>query len=155
MNGCVDMKEVVFNKGHVLFDEKSSTQDEAFERIAELANELGFVTSSASFERDLKEREAEATTGFKDGIAIPHGKSNDVLKSGVFVIKYSNPIEWNALDQKPVEVAIALTIPEEGGQEHLKILSKISRKLLDKEFIRGLKESTNTDEIVNIINEIE
>lgn len=149
------MDENIFKKDHIIFDETSRTQEEAFNSIAELAAKLGYVTSTETFFRDLKEREETSTTGFKDGIAIPHGKSNDVQNSGVFVAKYSNPIEWDSLDGKPVEVAIALTIPEEGSKDHLKILSRISRKLLDKNFVSNLKNSLDSSEVYQIVNEIE
>lgn len=149
------MDERIFNVNHVVFDENSTTQEGAFSSIAELANELGYVTSEEAFYNDLKNREKESTTGFKDGIAIPHGKSGNVKKSGVFVAKYNHPIDWNSLDGKPVEVAIALTIPEEGANDHLKILSKIARKLLDKEFVSNLKNATSAEDVAQVINEVE
>lgn len=55
----------------------------------------------------------------------------------MFLIKFKHAIHWQALDQKPVNTVFALTIPEEGASEHLKLLSLIARKLIDTDFREG------------------
>src|SRR5699024_6453708 len=104
------MNSEIFNQQHIIFEETAKTQDEVFRKIAEVAYEQGFVSSVEEFYKGLLEREEESTTGFKDGIAIPHSKNHAVLKPGMFLMKFSESIEWNALDKQPVRVAFALTI---------------------------------------------
>ena len=69
------MNKEIFNQSHVFFDKTATTQDEAFKVIATLASELGYVADVDDYFVGLKEREEEATTGFKDQIAIPHSKN--------------------------------------------------------------------------------
>lgn len=149
------MNKEVFNRDHILFDEKAVTQEEAFKSIAKFTYDSGFVSDEQAYFEGLKAREQEATTGFKDHIAIPHCKSSVNKKPGLFLIKFKQEIPWNALDQKPVKVAFGLTIPEEGATEHLKLLSLIARKLIDKDFREGVLQQDDPKLLTEIIDEIE
>ncbi|EOH8748507.1 PTS sugar transporter subunit IIA [Enterococcus faecalis] len=149
------MNAEVFNQQHILFDETATTQEEAFRVIAEFAHEMGFVTNAQAYFEGLKEREAEATTGFKDQLAIPHSKNTAVLKPGIFLVKFAHKIPWQALDGQPVKVAFALTIPEEGATEHLKLLSLIARKLIDQTFREGILTETEPKKLATIVNQID
>ena len=145
----------IFTKTHIFFNTEAKTQDDAFKAIAKIAFDAGYVENEEAYYLGLHEREKEATTGFQDGIAIPHSKNNTVLKPGVFLVKFTNPIAWNALDGQDVHVAIALTIPETGGEMHLRILSKIARKLIDDNFRTVLKTSDDIETLYQVITSIE
>lgn len=147
--------EEVFKAQHVYVDENSKTQDEAFEFLANVAYENGFVKSKEEYLKGLYKREEEATTGFNDGIAIPHCKSNTVKKSGMFLIKFKNEIEWNSLDGKPIKVAFGLTIPEDGADNHIRILSKIATKLVDDQFREDIVSETNNEKLVELVSQIQ
>lgn len=144
----------IFKKDQIIFDEISETQDEVFQVIAKEAEEHGFVKDQSTFFKALKKREETSTTGFKDYIAIPHAKDATVKEPGIFLIKLKNEIPWNSLDSKPVKVAIALTIPEEGAKEHLKILSLIARELIDDDFRESLLEENDVEILYDLINQI-
>jgi PTS system fructose-specific IIA component len=148
------MDKSIFNKENIWFDHKSATQEEAFKFLAQHVTKLGYANSIEGFNQGLIDREKESTTGFKNGIAIPHSNNESVLKPGLFVVKFDNDIEWNALDKKPIKVAIALSIPKNGAKEHLRLLSKIARKLMDEEFTKKILENDNPDILAETINEI-
>ncbi|WP_099224180.1 PTS sugar transporter subunit IIA [Listeria costaricensis] len=148
------MNEQVFNQAHILFDNTATTQEEAFRVIAQFAYKLGFVENEEAYFEGLKERENEATTGFKDHIAIPHCKHQTNLKPGMFLVKFEHDIPWQALDKQPVRVAFALTIPLEGATEHLKLLSLIARKLIDDTFREDILTSNDPEKLTQIIDSI-
>ena len=149
------MNELVFNEKHIFFDNTAMTQEDAFRVIAKLAFQQGYVQSEEAYFVGLCEREKEATTGFQDGIAIPHSKNVTCLKPGVFLVKFENSIEWNSLDGEPVNVALGLTIPEDGGQNHLRILSQLARKMIDDDFRSSLKNSKDVNELFKTVNAVE
>lgn len=149
------MDSKIFKEDHILFDESAKTQEEAFKVIANIAFEKGYVSDEKIFFDGLKDREEEATTGFKEGIAIPHSKDASVIKPGMFLIKFKHSIDWQALDKKPVNTAFALTIPEEGASEHLKLLSLIVRKLIDTDFREGILNNNDPKELTSIIDTID
>lgn len=149
------MNKEVFNIEHIYFDNNSETKDQVFEGFASVAFKQGYVKSKEDYLKGLHQREDEVTTGFKDGIAIPHCKNSTVIKPGVFLIKLGNPIEWSSLDGKPIKVAFGLAISEGGNAQHLKILSSIARKLIDNEFVNMLLEEDDTEKLYNIVSSIE
>ena len=150
----VEAKEL-FSEDHIYIDENSTTQDEAFKFIASIAKKHGYVKSEEDFYHGLQEREKEATTGFNDGIAIPHSKNSTVISPGVFLIKFKNPIEWDSLDGKKITTAFALTIPEDGAENHLKILSSIAKELIDDNFRNTVIKETDSQKLYNLVKGIQ
>lgn len=150
----VEAKEL-FSEDHIYIDENSTTQDEAFKFIASIAKKHGYVKSEEDFYHGLQKREKEATTGFNDGIAIPHSKNSTVISPGVFLIKFKNPIEWDSLDGKKITTAFALTIPEDGAENHLKILSTIAKELIDDNFRNTVIKETDSQKLYNLVKGIQ
>ncbi|GEO63189.1 PTS sugar transporter subunit IIA [Companilactobacillus nantensis] len=148
------MEKEIFNQTNIFFDNESQTQDEAFQSIAKFVSYNGYSTSENDFYEGLKNREKESTTGFKDGIAIPHSNDDSVVKPGLFLVKFSNAIEWDSLDKKPITVAFVLSIPKNGSTEHLKLLSKIARKLMDENFRQTILENEDKVVLATTVDEI-
>lgn len=148
------MDKSIFTKENIFFDHESTTQEEAFKFLATNVTEQGFSSSVDGFFEGLKNREKESTTGFKNGIAIPHSNDDSVLKAGLFVVKFDNPIEWNSLDKKPIRVAISLSIPKDGSKEHLKLLSQIARKLMDEDFTNTILNNDDPETLAQLIDQI-
>ena len=154
-NEIVEEAKELFSEDHIYIDENSTTQDEAFKFIASIAKKHGYVKSEEDFYHGLQEREKEATTGFNDGIAIPHSKNSTVISPGVFLIKFKNPIEWDSLDGKKITTAFALTIPEDGAENHLKILSTIAKELIDDNFRNTVIKETDSQKLYNLVKGIQ
>lgn len=149
------MDTSVFNQDHIVFDDTATTQMEAFRIIAHKAFSEGYVQDEEAYFQGLCEREKEATTGFQDGIAIPHSKHTTCIKPGVFLVRFAHPIPWNALDGEPITVALGLTIPEAGGETHLRILSKLARQLIHDDFRQALKNSDHIEELCAVLAAVE
>lgn len=145
------METEIFSKSNILFDQTSQTQDEAFKKMAQFVADRGYVTSAQAYYQGLIAREKETTTGFKNGIAIPHSDDDSVKAAGLFLIKFRHRIEWHALDQQPVQVAFTLTIPKAGSKKHLRLLSLIARKLMDETFTQAVLTETDLDKLTQLI----
>lgn len=72
----------------------------------------------------------------------------------MFLIKFKNGIEWNSLDGKDIKTAFALTIPEDGAENHLKILSAIATELIDDDFRNNIVNETDKDKLYNLVSQI-
>nr|WP_238157790.1 PTS sugar transporter subunit IIA [Lacticaseibacillus chiayiensis] len=92
---------------------------------------------------NLIAREDESSTGFGNGVAIPHAKVNGLTEPFVGVVTFNQPVAWDSLDGQPVSIAIVLVMPDQNGADklHLKMLSKLARKLMDDDFIKALKDA--------------
>lgn len=148
------MDKAIFDETHIYYDHESQTQAVAFANVAKFVADCGYVASADQYCQGLKDREIEATTGFKNGIAIPHSNDDSVLKPGLFLVKFDHGIEWRALDKQPIKLGFFLTIPKAGATEHLKLLSKIARKLMDEEFSQTVIENDDRDVLAAAIEEI-
>ena len=107
----------------------ATTQREVISQLTSLLREQDRIESESAFIQGVLEREAEFSTGFGNGFAIPHCKSDTVKTASIIIGKTTNEIEWNALDDKSVTFIIMLAIPAtEGGTTHLQILAALSGK---------------------------
>lgn len=135
----------------VVLDAVASTKDDALRLIAKFAFDAGRVSDEQLFYESVKAREDLTSTGFTDGIAIPHGKSSTVIDPSVLFVRFKDGIDWDSMDGKPTNIAIALAIPDNGANLHLKILSSIARKLMDDEFKKALVNATTATEVVAVL----
>lgn len=87
----------------------------------------------------ILQRERLGSTGVGNGIAIPHGKLPKLDRIVGFVAKLQEPIDFEALDDQPVDMVFMLLAPEDAGADHLKALSKIARVLRDKNLVEKLR----------------
>ncbi len=100
---------------------------------AMLGLEAGCVTDA------LWARERLGSTGFGGGVAIPHGRLEGLRGIGAVVMRLSAPIDYEALDGRPVDLMFMLVGPEAGGAAHLKALARVSRCLRDGAFVAKLR----------------
>ena len=101
----------------------------------------------------LMEREALGPTGVGQGIALPHARMsglNEVL--GIFVM-LDKPVDFDAIDRQPVDIAFALLAPEDAGVEHLKALALVSRTLRDQAVCSKLRSNPDPTTLFAILSE--
>ncbi|QMV15441.1 PTS sugar transporter subunit IIA [Vibrio spartinae] len=146
----------IFDATHVLIDESSKTRDEALQFIARELFNRNYITHQDKFLVDLIAREDTDSTGFKDGIATPHAKSKQVKSAGIWVVRFSNPIQWETMDNSDVQTVIALSIPNKGSEDVMKSLIAISKANMKAEFrdiVKNGENNTVVSEIENVLKE--
>lgn len=149
-------KDDILTEEQVFLESTCKTQAEAFQEIAVSAKKLGFLKKDAS-EKSLVtsflNREEEGTTGFGDGVAVPHARNEDIIKPGIFIMRFKEPVSWKALDDQPVKAIIALMVPlKSADNQHLEILSKVAQKLTKPEFQSVLLKSKDKKIIINALD---
>ena len=141
----------MFERRCVLGTIDATTQDDVFFCLATRAVELGVAEDVQAIVSEYKSREKEASTGFTDGVAIPHAKSKYVLKPVVMFARMDEPVEWNSIDGQGVRTVISILVPEDANTTHLHLLSSLSRKLVHKDFVEALRTSSE-DEVFELIS---
>lgn len=150
------MEKELFNKEHIFLNVECTDQKDAFNFIANKFVEKGYGNNVKKAYKSLLKREKEGSTGFNDGIAIPHAKDKSISKPGIFIFTFKNPLEWKSVDDSKVKIAIALAVPESKyGVDHIKILSSVARKLVDDDFRNQLVNANTNEAIAELINNIE
>ncbi|WP_273124076.1 PTS fructose transporter subunit IIABC [Bacillus weihaiensis] len=131
------------------------TRDDIIDEMIKKLLYVGTLHSEAKFKQAIMNREQESTTGIGMNIAIPHGKSNSVKKpSVVFGIKQSG-VDWKSLDGTEAKLIFMIAVPQESeGNEHLKILQMLSRKLMDDRYREQLLAVQTKEEAYKLLSEI-
>ncbi|AWK80926.1 TPA: PTS IIA-like nitrogen regulatory protein PtsN [Photobacterium damselae] len=127
-----------------------SSKKRALEIISEIAAEHLDQNPQPLFDCMLN-REKMGTTGIGNGIAIPHGRINNSDKAIAVFIQSQEPIEFDAIDNQPVDLLFALLVPENQCSEHLKTLSAIAEKLSDKQLCKQLRCAQSDEELYQLI----
>ncbi|GEP19615.1 PTS sugar transporter subunit IIA [Pediococcus argentinicus] len=139
---------------NIVMDLHAETRDDAIHQLALILEKNGSISNSEDFYKDVLYRESLTTTGIGNNIAIPHGKSKSVINSTMLFAKNSKLLDWNSLDGSKVNVIFLMAVPiESKGDEHLKMLAKLSGKLMDDEFVKSIKEAKTTEDILKIIRD--
>lgn len=146
---------MLVNKKLIIINLEAGTKEEAITKLAFLAHLEGKVTSSKDYIESVLEREKTCTTGIGNGIAIPHGKSEAVKEAIIVFAKTKAGIEWDSLDGEPVNMIFLLGVPADNVNNlHLKVLSQLSRKLMDEDFVLLLKNSSTSEEVYEALRDI-
>ena len=146
---------MIINENLIVLDMKAKSKYEAIVELAEHAQMEGKIISIEDYIKSVFEREETYSTGVGNGIAIPHGKSKAVKEAMIVFGKSKEGIEWDSLDGKPVEMIFLLGVPDQNVDNlHLKILSQLSRKLMNDDFVKMVKEAKTTDGILTALNDI-
>ncbi|HIY93091.1 PTS fructose transporter subunit IIA [Companilactobacillus sp. HBUAS56275] len=143
----------MFNIDHINMNLNGTTQREILSSLASLAKSQDIVSDEDTLVQDYLEREKESTTGFGNGVAIPHARTNNVKTTAILFGRSSSDVEWDSLDGKPVNTFISLLVPNDQGDTHLKLLAKLSRQLVHKDFVSILKTGTK-EEVFEAINNV-
>ena len=127
-----------------------TTKRQLMNLLAELAAP-GLGTPEKVLLDGLMEREALGSTGLTGGAAVPHARSPAISKvSGVF-IKLEQPLDYDTLDDRPVDLVFALFAPAEAGAEHLRALAAVSRLLRRSEVREQLRRTRTPDALFALL----
>lgn len=138
---------------NILLNQQATTKEEALRTISDAATRLGIADDADAVYAAFLAREEIDKTGMVDGFAVPHCKTDAVKSAAVIIFKNAQPVEWPSLDDKPVDIAMALLIPDsEAGTTHLRLLSKAAMLLMDDNFKSKLRESDDAADLAATLN---
>ncbi|WP_421111347.1 fructose-specific PTS transporter subunit EIIC [Streptomyces sp. NEAU-S77] len=131
-------------------------KDDAIREMAELLAASGKVADAAELVRVAFAREDQGTTGLGEEIAIPHAKTDAVTAPVVGFARSAEGIEWGAPDGTKARLVFMIAVPEAAaGDEHLRILALLSRKLMVPEFRERLAGAADVGAMLGVLGEIE
>ncbi len=133
---------------------KVTSKKQALQELARHAATVTGVNERKIFET-LLERERLGTTGVGNGIAIPHGKLSELTRLyGVFA-RIDRPIDFDSIDEQPVDLVFLLLAPEAAGADHLKALARVSRLLRDAATCEKLRGAKTADGLYLLLTQSE
>jgi PTS system fructose-specific IIC component len=146
------------SKELILFMDSFPTKEAAIEKLTDLLYQNGKISSKQDYLQAVMEREKVSATGLENGLAIPHGKSSSVKEAAFAVARLQRPIkDWESIDPtNRVELVFLLAIPKaEEGSTHLKLLSALSTRLMDSQFLSALLKTKTPDQFLQVLGHSE
>ncbi len=142
----------LLDKKSISLDAAPKTKQECLDMAVELMAAAGKIKDKEAYRKLVYAREEESTTGVGEGIAIPHGKGNCVDKPGLAAMIIKDGVEYEALDDEPVNILFLIAAPDTKDNVHLDVLSKLSMMLMDEDFRNDLINAKSADEFLEIID---
>jgi len=127
-----------------------ATEEELERLFVALPIDAGRATEIESLYADALERESKTGTGVPGGLAIPHCRSTAVTQPTLAFARLSVPVDFGAKDAQ-ADLVFFIAAPEGADQEHLKLLAKLARSLMKKDFVASLRAAGSASEIVDLV----
>lgn len=130
----------------------ATSKNDALDQMVELMAKSGKIRDKEAYRKQVYRREEEGTTGVGEGIAIPHGKCDAVIKPGLAAMTIPGGVDFDSLDGEPVDLIFLIAAPNTKDNVHLDVLSKLSTLLMDEQFVHDLKHAKTVDEFLEIVD---
>lgn len=145
----------VLRKDLMIMDLEATSKEAVIDEMIQRLAEKNVISDVETFKTGIMNRESQTSTGLGNGIAMPHSKNKAVKEPAVLFAKSSKGVEYEALDNQPVELFFMIAAPEGGNDLHLQVLASLSRKLVDESVVSKLKQVRTPEEVQNIFKEDE
>ena len=131
----------------------ASSKKRILEQICLIASEKMGNCSSSELLESILNREKMGSTGIGNGIAIPHGRLSNTDKAMAVLLTTEQAIDFEAIDNKPVDIFICLFVPQNSTQEHLNTLQSIAQLFSDRKIAKQVRKCTNNQQLFNLIQQ--
>jgi PTS system fructose-specific IIA component len=125
-------------------------KEDVLTKLVDTLNKTGSVKDRDALLQVIMDREKLMSTGIGHGVALPHGKTNVVANSIAALATLQTPIDFDALDDKPVSIVLLLVGTEGNVSVHLRLLSRISRMIGSDQFRSALIASRTPEEVLDL-----
>lgn len=147
----MDISDLILPES-VIANLRVTSKKQALQELAKKAAELTGQPERALFEV-LMERERLGTTGVGHGIGIPHGKLPELDRLYGLFARLETPIDFDAIDEQPVDLIFVLLAPETAGADHLKALARVSRLFRDRAVCDKLRGTDSSEAIYALLTQ--
>ncbi len=148
----MQLSEILSEK-QVLAHGSAASKKRAIEQISDLmASAVPEIDPGTIFD-SLIARERLGGTGIGHGIALPHGRIPGNHKTVAAFLRLEEGIDYDALDQKPVDMLLGLLVPEDSTEEHLQLLASLAEMFSSEPFRQQLRDGANAAALCQLLSE--
>ena len=130
----------------------AGSKEEIIDSLISLHEKAGNLKNVTAYKEAILAREAEGSTAIGEGIAVPHAKSDSVKQAGLAAATVPSGIDYGAPDGQPSNLFFMIAAPQDGGDVHLEILSRLMVMLMDPDFCNKLRNASDPEEFLEIID---
>lgn len=141
--------ETLLSQRRVSLGVAAASKARLFEHIGQLLGEDAAPLTHQQASEALLERERLGSTGIGYGVGLPHGRVKGLPRAIGAFCTLARPLDYDAIDRKPITMAFALLVPTETNDEHLKILAELASLFSNKAWREGLLAAPTPEELYN------
>lgn len=145
--------ETLVPRDHVSLTEPPSEKEACIEFLLDLLVDSGRVTDRDAALQALLAREEETTTGVGLGIGIPHAQTEAVTRPSIAFARSTSGVDFDAMDDEPATLLFMILVPAAGAEDHLEILSSLSRALMHEDVRDDLRAAETPGEVQDVLEE--
>ncbi|WP_429179546.1 PTS fructose transporter subunit EIIC [Aeromonas salmonicida] len=145
------MLTTLIDEGLICLDIAANDKQGLFVELAARLKACGKIGNKDQFVRDLWARENLDNTGFEQGVALPHAKSEAVLQPAVVIGISRQGIDYGAEDGLASKLFFMIASPAGGANHHIEVLAELSTKLLEPGFIPRMQAATSKAEVLSLL----
>lgn len=140
----------ILSQDSIICCAKVASKRQLLQLLADRASQSTGLDAQMIFET-LQNREQLGSTGLGNGIAIPHGKIKGLDSVKALFVRLGQPVDFDAVDDQPVDLVVMLLAPEGSGADHLKALSRVARLLRADGVVDKLRATKDIDKLRDIL----
>ena len=133
------LPEGILELSNISVADPAASKKRILEQAAQLLAAHNEEPSAEQIFERLLERERLGSTGLAGGVALPHARMPGIQETRGAFLRLAEPVEFDALDGKPVDLVFALLVPEEATEEHLKLLAQLAAMFNEEELREQLR----------------
>ena len=145
-------KNDLYKENTVCMNIKSKTKQDVINEMVEIQEKNGILNNKNEFKKEILEREELSSTGFGNGIAIPHAKTSAVKIPRVAVGISKDGFDFDSVDGNKANLIFMIAAGDDDNDLHLKTLSHLAQNLMDDEFVKEILNSKSKKEIVQLLS---
>jgi len=143
----------ISSKDSIIADLVGTNKEEVIREMTDFLQSQRIIQDKETLFKTLMEREKLGSTGIGENVAIPHGKSNELSQIIVVFGRSIGGVDFESLDQKPVNFVCMVIAPLNSTGQHLKALARISRLFKNQNLREGILKSQDANEIYSLLHE--
>jgi fructose-specific phosphotransferase system IIA component len=136
---------------HIKVPMAARNKQDAIKELVQVLAEAHEVKNADVLLASVLEREATRTTGIGNGLAIPHGKCSGVDHLVLCIGKPAEPIDFDSIDKRPVNLIVLLASPPDQTGPHIQALARISRLMNVPSFIQAMRAATTPQQVLDAV----
>ena len=148
------IRELLCSNG-VLIGQTPKNKEEAYDLLIALHKKTGNISDVTKFRQGILARDEEGPTAIGEGIAIPHTKSDAVIKPGLVAMTVPGGMDCGSLDGQPTNLFFMIAAPKQGSDVHLEVLSRLSTLLMDEGLRMQLVSASSVEKFLDAIDDKE
>jgi PTS system, fru family, IIC component len=145
----------LLNPKSIRLNSSAASKDEVLRELVDLMAAGGNIGDKQTYLNGVRAREQEASTAVGDGVAIPHCRSEAVVRAGLAAMTIPAGVDYDAPDGEKVTLIFLIAAPATGGDVHIEALSKLSTMLLNEDFTKNLLAAKNVEEFLAVVDAAE